>query len=251
MRLFMRNCYRLVQIVLVLGLVAWPQFASADALTDGQNALMRGDDSGAIKLWTPAATDGDPEAQFRIGMMYMSGRGVAADKKLAIRWLRLAFEKHHIGATLALSQAYLDKAGSYYDPDTAIKLLRDVAEQGVTEAQRYLGQTYRKGGGVSQDFDEALHWYKMAAAKGDIVSQIGLGELYRYGYGVEQSYPRAFMWLSLAGSAVSNNLPDRISASRIAIKARDELEHLMSAEDLAEADRLGIACWQAKLQNCD
>jgi len=243
------NC--LVQLVIILGLVATAQAVSADSLTEGHDALMRGDESGAIKLWTPPATEGDPEAQFRLGMMYLSGRGVAADKTMAVRWFRLALEKHHIGASLALAQIYLDKTGKYYDPDTALTLLKDVAEQGVAEAQRYLGKAYRKGDIVSQDFNEALHWFKLAAAKGDIESQTGLGELYRYGHGVEQSYPHAFMWTSLAASALTNNLPDRIAAARAAIKARDEIEHMLSASGRAEAERLAIACWQTKLQSCD
>jgi hypothetical protein len=246
------SIYRcLVQTILLVGLMAMAQGAVADSLTEGQDALMRGDDSGAIRLWTPPATAGDPEAQFRLGMMYLSGRGVAHDKITAMRWLRLALEKHHIGASLTLAKLYLDKTDGSYDPEAAILLLRDVGEKGVIEAQRYLGQIYRNGGGVSQDFSEALHWFKLGASNGDIESQIGLGELYRYGYGVEQSYPRAFMWMSLAASGLTNNSPERIMAAKAAVKARNEIERLMSAEDRAEAERLAITCWQAKLQQCD
>ena len=170
---------------------------------------------------------------------------------MAVRWFKMALEKRHIGASLSLARLYMDKAGTSYDPETALSLLRDVADQGVTEAQRYLGELYRKGGDVAQDFDEARRWYQLAAAKGDILSQAGLGELYRYGYGVEQSYPHAYMWFSLAASAVTENIPERVIAARAAIKARDTLERMMSQEDRAEAEKLAIACWQAKLQNCN
>ena len=251
MVILMSIFYRLGQIVLVLGLLAISRGVVADSITEGHDALMRGDESGAVRLWTQPATAGDPEAQFRLGMMYLLGRGVASDDSMAVRWFRLALEKHHIGASLALAQLYLDKAGKYYDPYTAFTLLRDLAEQGVTEAQRYLGHAYRKGEIVSQDFNQALRWFKVAAAKGDIESQAGLGELHRYGFGVKQSYTHAFMWMSLAASAPTDNVPDRIAASRAAIKARDEIEHMLSASDRAEAENLAIACWQAKLQNCD
>ena len=249
--MFMRQiCGTFYGVLLASGLFfvnpAW-----ADALADGQNALMRGDDGGAIRLWTPPALEGNPEAQFRLGLMYLNGRGVAPDPKMAVRWFKMAIEKHHIGASLSLARLYMDKAGANYDPETALGLLRDVAGQGVTEAQRYLGELYRKGGGVAQDFEEARRWYQLAAAKGDIPSQAGLGELYRYGYGVEQSYPHAYMWFSLAASAVTENIPERVIAARAAIKARDELERMMSQEDRAEAEKLAIACWQAKLQNCN
>ena len=59
------------------------------------------------------------------------------------------------------------------------------------------------------------------------------------------------MLTSLAASALTNNLPDRIAAARAAIKARDEIEHMLSASGRAEAERLAIACWQTKLQSCD
>jgi hypothetical protein len=246
-----RIVYRLVAFVILTGLLIGGFSAHADELSAGQNALMRGDESGAIQLWTEPAIHGNAEAQFRLGMMYLSGRGVAQDAKMAVVWLTMAVEKHHIGASLALAQLYLNKAGSTYDPDTAIHLLRDVADHGNTEAQRVLGQAYRKGGGVPQDFAEALHWFRLAAAKGDGEAELGLGELYRYGYGVEQSYPHAFMWFSLAASAVTDNVPERIAAALSAIKARDALEQMMSKDDRMKAVRLADACWKSKLQACD
>ena len=249
--MFMRHAYRIFCGVLLASGLAFATPVWADALTDGQNALMQGDDGGAIWLWTPPALEGNPEAQFRLGLMYLGGRGVAPDQKMAVRWFKMAIEKHHIGASLSLARLYMDKAGANYDPEAALGLLRDVADQGIIEAQRYLGELYRKGGGVAQDFEEARHWYQLAAAKGDIPSQAGLGELFRYGYGVEQNYPRAYMWFSLAASAVTDNIPERNAAARAAIKARDEVERMMSPEDRAEAEKLAIACWQAKLQNCN
>jgi len=249
--MFMRHAYQVFYAFVLAGGLALATPVWADALADGQNALMRGDDSGAIRVWTPPATEGNPEAQFRLGLMYLSGRGVARDQKMAVSWFKLAVEKHHIGASLSLARLYMDKAGVIYDPDAALGLLRDVAGQGIIEAQRYLGELYRTGGDVAQDFDEARRWYQLAAAKGDISSQAGLGELYRYGYGVEQSYPRAYMWFSLAGSALTENIPERVVAARAAIKARDELGRMMSREDRAEAEKRAIACWQAKLQNCN
>ena len=166
--MFMRQVYRTFYGVLLASGLFFVNPVWADALADGQNALMRGDDGGAIRLWTPPALEGNPEAQFRLGLMYLGGRGVARDQKMAVRWFKMALEKRHIGASLSLARLYMDKAGTSYDPETALSLLRDVADQGVTEAQRYLGELYRKGGDVAQDFDEARRWYQLAAAKGDI-----------------------------------------------------------------------------------
>jgi len=249
--MFRCRVFCVLQVLGIAVALAGSTTVFADALSDGQTALIRGDDGGAIRLWTTPATEGNPEAQFRLGMMYLQGRGVAADQTMAMRWFKLAVEKHHIGASIAMAHFLFDKASPHYDPDTALALLRDVGQQGVTEAQAYLGELYRKGGGVSQDFDEARRWYQLAAAKGDIASQAGLGELYRYGYGVAQSYPHAYMWFSLAASALTENRPESIAAARAAIKARDELERMMSTDDRMAAEKLALSCWQAKLQNCN
>jgi len=59
------------------------------------------------------------------------------------------------------------------------------------------------------------------------------------------------MWFSLAASALTENRPESIAAARAAIKARDELERMMSTDDRMAAEKLALSCWQAKLQNCD
>ena len=45
---------------------------------------------------------GNPDAEYRLGLMYLEGRGVAASRDQAIRWLRSAAEKGHSHAAAAL-----------------------------------------------------------------------------------------------------------------------------------------------------
>jgi len=57
------------------------------------------DMSQALNLLRHAATYfGDPDAQYRLGKMYLEGQGVSRSEHLAARWLALAARKNHVEA---------------------------------------------------------------------------------------------------------------------------------------------------------
>ena len=74
-----------------------------------------------------AAAQGDAQAQFYLGLMYLQGKGIPEDKKEALRWFRKA------------------------------------AAQGDAQAQSMLGGMYTLGQGVPEDDKEAARWYHKAA----------------------------------------------------------------------------------------
>ena len=75
-----------------------------------------------------SAKQGEPLAQFNLGLMYYKGRATAQDYKKAVKWWRLA------------------------------------AEQGFAEALNNLGMMYGNGDGVPADFVEAHKWFDLAAS---------------------------------------------------------------------------------------
>jgi len=77
------------------------------------------------------AEAGDAKAQFNLGVMYATGRGVRKDDKEAAKWYRKA------------------------------------AEQGDAKAQGSLGGMYYFGDGVPKDYASAYAWYKLAAYHGE------------------------------------------------------------------------------------
>lgn len=242
----------LIGTLLIFGFLTTElQQAKAGPIEDGDRAFLQGHIEVAIQLWTPPATQGSAEAQYRLSQAYLSGNGVARDLELGLKWLSLAAERHYPPALIDLADLKLDPRNVMYQPDEAVALLRDAAGQGIVQAQRQLGQLYREGKAVSQDFTEALHFYRMAAQRGDLESQYGLGELYRYGYGVEQNNVKALMWMSLAASAITGNNPHLKKIAHDAAIARDQLSKLVGASGRAEADQLASRCWQNKLATCD
>jgi TPR repeat protein len=55
----------------------------------GQHAFQNGDYATALKEFLPLATQGNPDAQLNLGVMYQQGLGVRKDYKEAVRWYRL------------------------------------------------------------------------------------------------------------------------------------------------------------------
>ena len=136
----------------------------AGSLEDGLAAYLRGDYAEALRLWKPLADQGDAAAQFNIGVMYATGRGVAQDYGETILWYRKA------------------------------------ADQGNASAQFNLGLMYTTGRGVAQDYGEAAKWYSKAAAQGHADAQYNLGVMHFHGRSVLQDYVLAHMWFNLAAS---------------------------------------------------
>jgi hypothetical protein len=85
-----------------------------------------------------AAEQGDAEAQWRLGLMYEFGEGVAQDYAEARRWYRKA------------------------------------AEQGNADAQNSLGINYTTGYGVPKDLTEAYAWMAVAATNGHTLAKKNL-----------------------------------------------------------------------------
>jgi TPR repeat protein len=100
--------------------------AAAGPLDDGQAAYQRGDYATALQLFGPLAENGDPHAQFMMGLANDIGRGVPQDHVKAAAWYRKA------------------------------------AIQGDVDARANLGALYARGEGVPQSYVEAADWWRLA-----------------------------------------------------------------------------------------
>ena len=77
----------------------------------GRDAFQRGDYATALKEWTPIAEQGNADAQFNLGFMYLKGQGAPQNFETAIKWLTLAVEQGHAYAQGALGFMYLEGQG--------------------------------------------------------------------------------------------------------------------------------------------
>jgi len=120
----------------------------------------------------PLAEQEEAGAQFLMGLMHACGLGVLQDIKTAFKWFRLAADQGDPDAQYVLGVSYdwgerVPKGclgeGVPKDYKEAFKWYRLSAEQGYAEAQYNLGVLHYHGRGVLQDHEEAAKWWKLAA----------------------------------------------------------------------------------------
>jgi TPR repeat protein len=122
----------------------------------------------------------------------------------------------------------------------AVEWYRKAAEQGHAKAQSSLGVRYYIGEGVPQDYAQAVKWFRKAAEQGDAATQSKLGVMYYKGEGVIQDNVYAHMWANIAASLGYERGP----------KVRDIIAEDMTAEQIAEAQKLARECVKKNYKGC-
>jgi TPR repeat protein len=105
-----------------------------DIFQQAENLHNQGRYAEALPLYQGLAEQGNTVAQFRLGVMYEYGRGVAEDEAQAIVWFRKAAEQGDAVAQYMLGAMYADGLGVVKDEGQAVYWLRKAAEQGDANA---------------------------------------------------------------------------------------------------------------------
>lgn len=184
-----------------------------------------------------SAERGDADAEYKLGMIYLNGDGVARSPEQGMTWMRRAADQGHgkaeegLGMLLQLGvggQANLAEAAAWYrkaaeqglpraqgmlgnmlsngvgiqrDPVEGMAWLRKSAEQGYAPAQASLGIQVLNGDPAPDTAAEALSWLRKAAAQDDRGAQAALGRCYELGRWVTQDYAEAAAMYDKAGRA--------------------------------------------------
>jgi TPR repeat protein len=164
------------------------------------------------------AQQGDPEAQYMLGVMYAQGLGISSSRVKSMKWFRSAAENNNIPATIALGSMYrygdwvpndLVEAARYETKGAT--LLLKLADQGDADSMYELAKLYMKGIGVTRSDDEALKWLRMAGEHDDFNAEKDLGGLYLKGWylpsdfgeiKIEQDFAKALQWYSKAAHTI-------------------------------------------------
>jgi uncharacterized protein len=125
---------------------------------DGVDAALRGDVATALRIWTPLAEQGAPDAQINLGQLFYNQQDYA----------------------------------------NAVKWYTQAADQGVADAAFKLGQMYNAGQGVPQYFPSARRFYTIAAELGHADAQVSLGLMHSLGKGGPLDNVKAYMWARIA-----------------------------------------------------
>jgi TPR repeat protein len=110
---------------------------------------------------------GDSAAQFELGNRYLNGTGVTQDNFEALRWFTLAAEQDNPNAQYNIAVMYLNGIGVVKDPQQAIHWFLRAANNGDSPSQFTLGVALFNGQlGVPQNTAEAYKWFTLAGAAG-------------------------------------------------------------------------------------
>ena len=151
------------------------------------------------------AQNGDPEAQFRLGGMYLSGAGVEHDPKRGIYWLKQAADNGYAKALFDLGCCYFSGTGVPRDKITAVMLFGKAADLGDLDAVNNLGGCCLRGDGTPKDQRRAADYYRKAAEMGHPKAQYNYGECCFNGWGVPMDRVEAAKWFK---EAALQNDPD-------------------------------------------
>jgi len=135
---------------------------------DGKGRRKIKDDQQAVIWYTRAAEQGLTSAQFELGRMYITGRGVAQDIELGVSWQLKAADLGLAYAQFAIGKRYLLGADLAQDYQQAQVMISKAAEQGLVGAQSQLGMIYFQGNeGTPKDRVQAHKWFNIASLSDD------------------------------------------------------------------------------------
>ena len=241
----MKNSLLVMLIVLISYVPAWSgyfddtkklaeqgnpkaQFSLGVIYVIGEYALQ--DYKQAVYWLTKSAEQGNSDAQNFLGLMFREGQGgVQQDHKQALYWYTKSAEQGDPEGQFFLGAMYLLGQGVQQDYKQALYWYTKSAEQGKSGAQHDLGMMYYDGKGVPQDYKQAAYWVTKSAMQGDSDSQIFLAAMYYEGKGVPQNYKLSYVWVNLASAQGDKTAIEK----RVLVAKRLSTQQITEAQELA------------------
>lgn len=132
----------------------------------GLRLLDLGQYMDALKSFGRSAKNGNTDAQYQIGIMFLEGEGMKANPEDAAYWFRKAAQNGHVLSQFEIGRCFLTGTGVQADERMAAEWFWRAAEQGDPDAALYVARMYRDGRGMRQDTDKARKYYNQAVAAG-------------------------------------------------------------------------------------
>lgn len=194
-------------IGLVLGLI--PRIAHA-TYESGVAAFQKADYQAAFQELYPLAEAGDPKAQYYLGFMHYSGKGVTQDSTEALKWVKPAAESGLAEAQYLF--AMMNEDGLPEPKVSGKKKVKAKAKKVVHKA-------------------EAIKWLTLASEQGHVTAQVKLAERHLHGQGIPQDMVQAYTWCGIAQLLAPSrcNPQDYIPTYRMTTAQRDEARQRVQA----------------------
>jgi TPR repeat protein len=154
----------------------------------------------AILHLSTAASSGDAESQYSLGLCYERGTGVTGNITEACKWYEEAASQVHQKALMQLMLLSLSEKDVGKGTQHVIDFLRTFADINIMPAQSLLGlllvDCFEYAG--LPTISEGVRYLELAAEAGDALSQYSLGAMYANGKLVPLDYARALKMFNLS-----------------------------------------------------
>lgn len=160
------------------------------------------DGAKALAMWKAVAEDAKApdgavaQAAFNLAAAHLSGAITAVNRSEGERWLKIAVERGHPRAAVALANIRAQKS---WRNETPPRLDSAASTPSGPEAAFSLGMQYLFGSkSVPRDDARAVSYFRQAAEGGSAAAQHNLGIMYFKGQGVAKDEHEAAKWLHKA-----------------------------------------------------
>ena len=143
------------------------------------------------------ANQGDPHAQYIMGLLYRDGGLLVPDAELARHWLELSSQELP-DAQYALGKLYLSGDPDMHDPAKGLYWLQQATDSGHEYAAYRLGKEYLTGENIPKDTARAAVYIRQVSEQANPYAQYLLGKLCLMGEGVPKDKESAQYWFSVA-----------------------------------------------------
>lgn len=146
-----------------------PQAQARLGLLYAEGRGVNKDEEKARALLAPAAEAGDPQAQLYWGKQAFtqSEQDGGPDYTEAFKWFMSAAAQGNLEAQYLTGVMYMQGLGTEKSVKKALQAFSRAAEAGQPDAQYVVGQSYYKGLGIRQNMKEARKWLGKAAENGN------------------------------------------------------------------------------------
>ena len=137
------------------------------------------------------ADRGDADAQFELGLRFLTGEGFKKDDKKGVEWLEKAAKTGHLRAMYVYGSLFEDGVTLEKDVPKAVEWYQKAADGGFVMAQHSVAVAYELGQGVEKNVKKAAEWFEKAASQNYPPSMAALGTKLEKGDGVPKDTARA------------------------------------------------------------
>lgn|GEM_PF-1778899 len=185
-----------------------------------------------------AAEKNDPNAQYVLGMQYLTGLSISKDpgeniqdEKLAFKWFSRAAEMGNEKAMFQLSLIFNEGRIQPKNDKLAFSWMEKSAKKGYKDAKTQLGLYHLLGTGCNKDSFKAIRYFLETANEGSSLASYFLAICYENGEGTPQNYYEAYTWYSVAVALSAEG--DKKSYS----ERRDNVGTKLSNSDMVKAQQ--------------